>query len=79
MPESFDSELNAYFRDEDAKSERQWDLAEEIAELYCVIPGDYAELYKNGKHVNTFTHEEAIAYVLENDDDDNWAVEEVEE
>ena len=79
MPESFDSALNDHLRDGDAGIDRQWDLAEEIAELYSVIPNDRAELYKNGKHVNTFTHEEAIAYVLEHDDDDNWTIEEVEE
>lgn len=79
MSESFDYELNAYLRNEDAKSEREWDLAEEIAELYSVIPNDYAELHKNGKHVNTFTHQEAIEYVIANDDDDNWTVKEVEE
>jgi hypothetical protein len=79
MADSFDSDLNDYLRDMDAKSERQWDLAEEISELYSVIPNDYAELYKNGKHVNTFTHQEAIQYILENDDEDNWTIEEVEE
>jgi hypothetical protein len=77
MPESFDHELNAHYKREDAREARSEDIRELLTDLYEDMTT--AELYQNGNYQGDFTLEAAIDYAIEHDDDDNWTIEEVEE
>lgn len=80
MPESFDSDLNAYLRDEDARIDRCDDITDELTEMFTKLNiSGKAELYMNGNYKGDFDLNDAIAYAEEHDDDDNWTIEEVEE
>jgi hypothetical protein len=80
MSESFDSDLNAYLRDEDAKVDRCEEIADDLTVMFTklAITGK-GELYMNGNYKGDFDLNDAIAYAQEHDDDDNWVVTELDE
>jgi hypothetical protein len=77
MPESFDYELNAYLRDQDARAKHEEELADYITDLY--IGSEYADLYQNGRYRGWLNLNEAITRVLEDDDNDEWTINDEEE
>jgi len=72
MPESFDSELNAYNSAYDARAEREEELGDHIIDLY--IGSEYADLYQNGKFRGYLNLQDAITRALEDDDNDEWTI-----
>jgi hypothetical protein len=79
MPESFDYELNAYLRNEDAKIDRCDEIADELTAMFIDLGiTDKAELYKNGSYQGDFNLQAAIQHACMHDEDDIWDVKELE-
>ncbi len=80
MSESFDSDLNAYLRDEDARIDRCEEIADDLTAAFIALSiTGKAELYRNGNYRGDFDLQSAIEYAQEHDDDDNWSVTELDE